>query len=188
MRIYDEITKTTPKANKKFRIEHLGFPPARFFEWIENKKENDRPEISVFPLYVHLYSKGFEDSDRIPSIIRNDLNRSKSAINAGALLSIHNDIPNAPTNPLFAAWVAAERKNIYGDVFQPEEKLTREQALKAITINAAIMTKIGDITGSLEVGKKADINIFSKDLFECEIDDWKDLPSLQTYFEVRKIK
>ena len=45
-----------------------------------------------------------------------------------------------------------------------------------------------DITGLLEVGKFTDINIFNINLLKCEIDEWKNLPSMQTFYKGKKIK
>lgn len=186
--IYDTITKTTPKGDKKYRIEHLGFPPERFFKWLASKKEDDKPEVSGFSLYMHLYKEGFEQSNKIPMEIRKNLSRFKSVLNSGSSISFHSDYPNAPTNPLFSAWAAVTRESIFGNVDKPEEKLTREEGLLAITRWAAEMTKLGDITGSLEIRKKADINVLDKNLLECDLEEWKDLPSIQTFFEGEEAK
>ncbi len=47
-------------------------------------------------------------------------------------------------------------------------KMPLQEALRAATINAAYSTGIDDITGSLEVGKKADLVVLEKDLFDVD--------------------
>ncbi len=188
LEIFDEMLKISPKGDKIFRLEHLGFAPDRFFEKIKSYPKDSKPEISGFTMYNNLYSKAFDETDVIPKIVRKDLSRFKSVLNSGSMLSLHSDLPNMPTNPLLVAWEAVTRETIHGVSNNFSEDLTRREALTAITRDAAKMTKMGDKTGSLEVGKLADVNVFDVDLFKCEIDDWKDLPSTQTFFEGKKIK
>lgn len=186
--IFDEMLKVAPKGDKMFRLEHLGFAPDRFFEKIKSYPEGSKPEVSGFTMYNNLYAKAFDDTNKIPKIVRKDLSRFKSVLNSGSNLSLHSDLPNMPTNPLLVAWEAVTRETLNGEHNNFGEDLTRREALVAITRSAAEMTKIDDITGSLEVGKSADLNVFKIDLFKCEINKWKDLPSLQTMYRGKKIK
>ena len=186
--IFDEMLKVAPKGDKMFRLEHLGFAPDRFFEKLKSYPKGSKPEVSGFTMYNNLYAKAFDDTNVIPEDIRKNLSRFRSVLDSGAMLSLHSDIPNMPTNPLLVAWEAVTRETIGGIHNNFSEDITRREALTAITRNAAIMTKVGDVTGSLEVGKSADINIFDVDLFKCEIDHWKNLPSLQTIFKGIRIK
>ena len=48
------------------------------------------------------------------------------------------------------------------------EKLTQQQALEAITINAAHTIGIADITGSLRAGKRADFTVLDDDPLNCD--------------------
>jgi len=186
--IFDEMLKIAPKGKKIFRLEHLGFAPDRFFEKLSSYPKGSKPEVSAFSMYNNLYAKAFEETNEIPKIVRKDLGRFKSVLNSGSKLSLHSDIPNMPTNPLLCAWEAVTRETINGEHNNYSEDLTRREALEAITRNAAEMTKMGDITGSLEVGKFADINVFNINLLKCEIDEWKNLPSMQTFYKGKKIK
>jgi len=60
-------------------------------------------------------------------------------------------------------------------VLGPEERLTREQALRMYTINNAYMTFEDDIKGSIEVGKLADLAVLSDDILNCPEDAIKDI-------------
>ncbi|HWI64999.1 MAG TPA: amidohydrolase [Symbiobacteriaceae bacterium] len=77
---------------------------------------------------------------------------------AGIRTAIMTDHPVTPVQylPICAAY-----SNKYG--------MDEEEALKAITLNAAIISGVGDRVGSLEVGKEADIAIFTGHPF----DTWK---------------
>jgi predicted amidohydrolase YtcJ len=76
-----------------------------------------------------------------------------------------------PNQPLSATQVGVTRMNSdptdtahYGSVLHAEEKVSRDTMLAAYTINAAKALKQDETTGSLEVGKRADIAILDGDL------------------------
>ncbi len=60
-------------------------------------------------------------------------------------------------------------------MLSPEERLTREQALRMYTINNAYMTFEDAIKGSIEVGKLADLAVLSHDFLHCPEDAIKDI-------------
>ncbi|MDG1016740.1 MAG: amidohydrolase [Woeseiaceae bacterium] len=64
-----------------------------------------------------------------------------------------------------------------------EESISLEAAIKAFTLNAAFVNKIESITGSLEVGKLADLVILDQNLFEIEPYDISETQALITFFE-----
>ena len=70
-------------------------------------------------------------------------------------------------NPLFGFYAATIRKDQSGypaDGFQMENAISRENALKAMTIWAAKSGFEEDLKGSIEVGKLADFTVTSEDL------------------------
>ena len=78
-------------------------------------------------------------------------------------ISLHNDPPVTPEEPLRNISVAATRTAPSGRVLAPEERLTVEQAIRAQTIDAAWQLFADDMIGSLEVGKYADLVVLSAD-------------------------
>lgn len=69
----------------------------------------------------------------------------------------------------------------------PEEKLTREQALKGMTLDAAYASFSESTLGSLEVGKKADFVIFSKDIMRVPIGEILDAKVKATVVDGRLV-
>jgi len=55
--------------------------------------------------------------------------------------------------------------------FEPEQKMTREQALRSYTLDAAFGGFQDDVLGSIEVGKLADFTVFSKDIMKVSEDE-----------------
>jgi predicted amidohydrolase YtcJ len=86
-----------------------------------------------------------------------------SAVAAGVRISLHNDPPVTPEEPLRNISVAATRIAPSGRVLAPEERLTVDQAIRAQTIDAAWQLFSDDVIGSLEVGKYADLVVLSAD-------------------------
>jgi predicted amidohydrolase YtcJ len=78
-------------------------------------------------------------------------------------ISLHNDPPVTPEEPLRNISVAVTRTAPSGRVLAPEERLTVEQAIRAQTIDAAWQLFADDVIGSLEVGKYADLVVLSAD-------------------------
>jgi len=80
------------------------------------------------------------------------------------VFSFHSDSPVTDVNPLLYVQTAVTRKLYQSqDVLGPAQCVDLETALKGVTINAARHCMLGDITGSLEVGKSADFVLLEKD-------------------------
>ena len=89
----------------------------------------------------------------------------------------------APAEPLHHAWVAVNRRCESGEVAGPEERLTLEQALRAITIDAAFVLGMEDEVGSIRAGKRADFTVLEADPFEEPVESLRDIPVWGTVFE-----
>tara|TARA_B100000405_G_scaffold90225_1_gene62671 strand:- start:1336 stop:1644 length:309 start_codon:yes stop_codon:yes gene_type:complete len=69
----------------------------------------------------------------------------------------------APALPLHSAWIAANRINCEDRVVCPAERLTLDEALRAITIDAAYILGREDEIGSIRAGKRADFTVVDED-------------------------
>jgi predicted amidohydrolase YtcJ len=76
-----------------------------------------------------------------------------------------------PWNPWLGIWTTITRKTEQGTVLFPEEKLSREQAIRLYTWNNAYLHHEENEKGSLEVGKLADLIIVDRDVLDCTEDD-----------------
>jgi predicted amidohydrolase YtcJ len=104
----------------------------------------------------------------------------KVAINADHMQGIDPNTSLNPYNPFLAIQTVVTRKTEGGKVFGPEQKVTREQALKMLTIDAAWMSFDEAKKGSIEVGKFADLAILTDDLLTCPEDKIKDIRAQYT--------
>lgn len=85
-----------------------------------------------------------------------------------------------PWNPWLGMWIALTRQTERGGVLHPDERLTREQALRLYTINGAWLTFEEDRKGSLEPGKLADLILIDRDILTCPVDAVRDTRVLLT--------
>ena len=91
-----------------------------------------------------------------------------SMMQAGARIVGGSDWPVSSMNPLLAIETAVTRSNPAGGtvgVLNDSERVSLEQMLAAYTINGAYLMHQEKLTGSLEVGKAADLVILARDLF-----------------------
>jgi predicted amidohydrolase YtcJ len=92
-----------------------------------------------------------------------------SLVSSGSILPAGSDFPVESNNPLFGFYAAITRQDQSGwpeGGWQPAEKLTREEALKAFTSWAAAAAFEENEKGSLTEGKVADIVVLSNDIME----------------------
>jgi predicted amidohydrolase YtcJ len=90
----------------------------------------------------------------------------KSLIDKGVKLTAGTDAPVEVGDPRVEFFSLVQRTDFNGfstEDWHLEEKVSHDQALKIMTINAAYAAFQDDIRGSIEVGKKADFSIFDKD-------------------------
>jgi predicted amidohydrolase YtcJ len=85
-----------------------------------------------------------------------------------------------PWNPWLAIWVTLSRTTERGTVLVPDERLTREQALRLYTINNAYLNHEEKTKGTLEVDKLADLIVIDRDVLTCKVDDVRDTKVLYT--------
>ena len=84
------------------------------------------------------------------------------------------DVPVEPLNPIASFYASVSRKTLKGlpeGGYEPEQKMTREQALKSYTLDAAYGAFEENIKGSITPGKLADFTIYNQDLMQVPEDE-----------------
>ena len=110
-----------------------------------------------------------------------NMSPAKWAIDAGVRFSSHMDTPITPMRPLQAVWSQVERLSKSGALIGADQRIDRDAALRAVTIDAAWQVFMDDRIGSLEPGKLADLIVLSGDpLTEPDV---RDLKVLRTVIE-----
>jgi predicted amidohydrolase YtcJ len=110
----------------------------------------------------------------------------KSVLDTGAIVAFGSDWSVSTANPFPQIETAITRRGAFDEpmpVFIPEERIDLETALVAFTINAAYVNKHEDKTGSIEVGKLADLIVLDRNLFEIDPAEISETQVLLTLFE-----
>ena len=103
------------------------------------------------------------------------MNACRSALDAGVPLAIHSDAPITPMAPLFTAWCAVHRLTASGRVLGEYQRISVDEALRAITLGAAYTLKLDAEIGSIECGKRADFCVLADDPSTVPAETLKDL-------------
>ncbi len=100
----------------------------------------------------------------------------RSLARSGAVLAVGSDWPVSSPNPLWEIHVAVNRTIPPGypyagpdggaDPFLPDERLDLPAALAAATMGSAYVNHLDDLSGSIEAGKRADLVVLDRNLFE----------------------
>lgn len=106
---------------------------------------------------------------------------------AGISYSLHSDMPMAPGRPLFLMWCGVNRTTTSGRVAGQEQCVTREGALKAVTLEAAYSLGLEKDMGNIVPGKLANFTILADNPVTCEASKIKDIAVWGTVNEGRKL-
>lgn len=116
----------------------------------------------------------------------------RSYFDHGAIMSSHCDFPatsGSPNDPFGIMEIAVSGQAPGGATppFWTNELITREQALKALTINGAYQMFVENERGSIKVGKYADFVLADKDAFQCPVTEIHNTKVVSTWFEGKKV-
>ena len=88
----------------------------------------------------------------------------QSLIESGAVVVNGTDAPVEDVDPIASFYATVSRRTADGSVFFAEQRMTREQALRSYTLDAAYAAFEEDIKGSLTPGKLADVTVLTRDI------------------------
>lgn len=110
----------------------------------------------------------------------------KSVLDTGAVVAFGSDWFVTSGNPLLGIETAITRRdplNNSSNTFLEDERIGLADAIEAYTINSAYVNFIDDETGSIEVGKLADLIVLDKNLFQISPDEISEAQVLLTLLE-----
>jgi len=90
-----------------------------------------------------------------------------------------------PFNPFLAMWTVITRRTEAGVVIHPEQRISREDALRLYTRNGAYLLFEEKTRGTLDPGKQADLVVLSDDLLTCPEDRIRDIKAVLTMVDGR---
>jgi predicted amidohydrolase YtcJ len=128
-------------------------------------------------------------SDKDMAEVRIGSERIKSAyawrtvIDKGGIIANGSDAPVELVNPyhgIYAAFTRQDRQGEPAGGWRPEQKMTRQEALRSFTIWSAYALFDEKLKGSAEKGKLADFVVLDRDIMTCPANDVKDAKALMT--------
>ncbi|WP_343710155.1 amidohydrolase [Mycobacterium sp.] len=180
--VYDEALQCDPRPDHRLRLEHVGaIRPDQLARAAELGVT-----CSLFVDQIHYWGDVIVDGLFGPERGSRWM-PAGSAVATGMRISLHNDPPVTPEEPLRNISVAITRTAPSGRVLGPQECLTVEQAIRAQTIDAAWQLFADDVVGSLEVGKYADLVVLSADPRTVPAGRIADLQVRATYLAGRQV-
>lgn len=114
----------------------------------------------------------------------------RTFLDQGTIIAAGSDFPVEHSNPFFGLYSAVTRMDHEGNPeggWYPEEALTREEALRAFTVDAAYAAHQEEVLGNLEPGKWADFILIDKDYFEVPASEIYKIEVLETWVAGKKV-
>lgn len=179
--VFDEVNREIDITAQRWVLGHIS---ALTLEQIAKVRELGLVVTSHTNRYV--FKEGHLLKQKLGPARENEISPLKSLIEAGVRVALATD--NVPTSLFYPIWQSIYRKNRYtGETIAPAEALTREQALRAATINGAYVTWEEDSKGSIEIGKLADLAVLSHDPLTADEDVLKDIYAEMTFVDGRVV-
>jgi hypothetical protein len=177
----EAVLQAHPWKDHRHRLEHNALITT---EQIQRAKALGF-ELSFFTEHIYYYG------DRLPEIVGDRTERympAGTAFREGHRATIHSDNPMTPVGPLRVirnAVTRTPRKG--GQPLGPSERLTLQQALEAMTINAAWQLGVEAHRGSLEPGKAADLVSLSRNPLQTPLEEFDQIEVLGTWIDGQPI-
>ncbi|NRD20758.1 amidohydrolase [Winogradskyella eckloniae] len=166
---YSKVLKG--KKDKRWRVEHAQIVSDEDFKMYKNIMPSIQP--------THATSDMYWAEDRVGEERIKGAYAYKQLLEAYGKVALGTDFPVERVSPFLTFYAAVGRQDLeqYPEGgFQIENALTREEALRGMTIWAAYSNFEENEKGSIEVGKFADFIILDKDIMTV---DTKEIPNIK---------
>jgi predicted amidohydrolase YtcJ len=173
----EEAYQEFPRQDARHIITHARSPTDKNLEVLERYGVMVEPQPGRFDRMSDDYEEQNTDPDR-PAYGPYPL---RTYLDHGVVVMTGSDSGRLPAGvPLFTMFAAVNRVRRSGKVINPEERITLEEAIRAVTITPAYSTFQEDLKGSIEPGKLADLVVLGRDILTVPSLEIKDIPILRT--------
>jgi predicted amidohydrolase YtcJ len=175
---YEEMLKNGGALMARHRIEH-----------VQVVAPDDLPRFSELGVIaamqpIHATSDMYWAEDRLGAERVRGAYAWRSLLDHGTVLAFGSDFPVEPVNPLLGFYAAITRQDLKGwpeGGWYPDQQLTRIEALRAFTLDAAYAAFQEEDLGSLTPGKHADFVVLSEDLMAIPASEIPGVQVVATY-------
>ena len=140
---------------------------------------------SLFPMHTFYWGDWYDEIVGPEQAQR--ISPMRSALNRGLIATSHSDAPVALPNLMRVMAATVNRTSRSGQIMGPDERLTPEEALKAITLWGAYQHFEEDRKGSIELGKLADLVVLSENPLTVDPAEIGEIVVLETIKEGRTV-
>ncbi len=179
---YEAADRERSIRDRRFTVTHGNFPDERAIA----RAKKLGVVFDCQPAWHHLDAPALKDvlgPERMAHFLP-----LRSLFNAGVVVAGGSDhmvrfdprLATNPYHPFFGMWMAVTRQAVDGAVVNPEQRVTRLEALRMWTLNSAYLSFEEKSKGSIEPGKLADLIVISKDFLSCPEDEIKNIETLLT--------
>jgi predicted amidohydrolase YtcJ len=160
LNIYERVFReNADKTDLRWRIEHA-----------QHLNPADIPRFKTLGVIAAMQGvHATSDAPWIPRRLGDERARTgayvwRDLVNAGVMIANGTDVPVEDIDPIASFYSTVSRRTTDGSVFYPDQRLTREEALRTYTLNNAFASFEEGSKGSISVGKLADIVVLSQDI------------------------
>ena len=181
IRAYQEALKG--KTDARWKVEHAQILSASEFDKFS---KNIIPSVQP----THATSDMYWAEDRVGSERIKGAYAYKTLLDQAGIIALGTDFPVEKVNPMYTFYAAVARKDLKNypeDGYRMEEALTREEALKGMTIWAAYSNFEEAEKGSIEVGKFADFTILDQDIMTIPADSIPNVKVISTFVNGKEV-
>jgi len=161
--LYEAVLGSHDRADHRWRLEHCALIAPADLE--RAARLGVTPSFHVN--HVHYYGDALRDSILGPERAER-LMPVGAALELGHRVSLHADSPMYPPEPLRLVRTAVTRRSRSGSVIAPDQAISCEAALRAVTLDAAWQLFAEERVGSIEVGKQADFSVLERNPLEID--------------------
>jgi predicted amidohydrolase YtcJ len=171
------------KSDRRWRIEHAQVIHPDYFGAFN---KNVLPSVQP----THATSDMYWLAERLGESRSKNAYANKRLCQASGLIALGTDFPVEDISPFETFFAAVARQDSYGfpeGGFQTENALTREEALRGMTIWGAYANFEEKEKGSLEKGKLADFIMLDRDIMTCHIKEALETKVIFTYIHGERV-
>lgn len=186
LRVYQEALSSANNndANDvRWRIEHAQVVPPEYFEVFS---KNIIPSVQP----THATSDMYWVEERLGKERMNGAYAYRSLLEEAEMIALGTDFPVEYVNPMLTLSAAVYRRDTSGypeSGFYIDEAITREQALKGMTLWAAYANFSEDRRGSLTPGKEADFILLDRNPLNCPKQELSQIKVLKTFVDGHQV-
>ncbi len=177
LRAYKKALKG--KTDRRWRVEHAQIISNEDFDYF---LDNTNILPSVQP--THATSDMYWAEERVGAERIAGAYAYKALLKKAGKIALGTDFPVEQVNPMYTFFAAVARKDLKNypeNGFQMKDALTREEALRGMTIWAAYANFEENEKGSIEVGKFADFTVLDRDIMKVDENELPNTKVIATF-------